>query len=286
MNNTAPLVSICIPVYNAAKYIEQTVNCFLSQTYENIEIIIQDDYSADGTWEILNNLFSQQSKVKLFRNEKNLGIGPNWNNVYDKATGEYIVIANADDIHENTFIEKGVEKLSDSNIDFISFKYKMLFEKTSITKYTLKNEFIKSGYIENAFEKIAFENPFHIIFTIFRKQKLDEIKLNGKLFLDTQVCDAELMLRYAENRTLYYCDEVIGYYRIHETNNSTIPLGELKSYYNDVLPIWHSKLSKKFGFKYRKGILIGAIFYIKSTIKGRSPWNYKLFSNMVRFATI
>ncbi|WP_348825388.1 glycosyltransferase family 2 protein [Flavobacterium aestuarii] len=278
-----PLVSVCIPVYNAEKYIEETVNCFLLQTYINIEVIIQDDFSTDGTWEILNSLFHGMPKVKLFRNEKNLGIGPNWNNAYNHATGEYIVIANADDIHENTFIEKGVDKLSDVNIDFISFKYKMLFEKTGVKKYTLKNEFITSGYVENAFEKIAFENPFHIIFTIFRKKILDEIKCNGKLFLDTQICDAELMLRYSENRNLYYCDEVIGYYRIHETNNSTIPLGELKSYYNDVLPIWHARLTKKFGFKFRKGILMGAIYYFKSAVKGRSPWNYKLFFNMLRF---
>jgi glycosyltransferase involved in cell wall biosynthesis len=280
---TTPLVSVCIPVYNAAKYIEETVNCFLLQTYENIEIILQDDFSTDGTWDILNNLFNGQSKVRLYRNEKNLGIGPNWNNVYDKALGEYVVIANADDIHNNTFIEKGVEKLSDSNIDFISFKYKVLFEKTGIKKFTTKNEFIKSGYVENSFKKIYFENPFHIVFTIFKKKILDEIKINGKLFLDTQVCDAELMLRYGENSKLYYCDEVIGYYRIHETNNSSIPLGESKSYYFDVLPIWHSKLTQKFGFKHRKGILIGVINYVKAMIKGRSPWNYKLFFSMLRY---
>lgn len=279
-----PLVSVCIPVYNAAKYIEETINCFLLQTYENIEIIIQDDFSTDGTWEIVNNLFSNQPKVHLFRNEKNCGIGPNWNNAYDKATGEYIVIANADDIHKSTFIQKGVKIFSDPNIDFISFKYKILFEKTGETRLTIENKFIESGYFENSFEKIAFANPFHIVFTIFRKKKLDEIKWNGKLFLNTQVCDAELMLRYAENRKLYYCDEVIGYYRIHESNNSNIPLGELKSYYNDVLPIWHSKLSKEFGYKFRKGIMINALFYIKSIIRGRSPWNYKLFYNMIRFA--
>ncbi|TDO97061.1 glycosyltransferase family 2 protein [Flavobacterium sp. 245] len=284
MNNR--LVSVCIPVYNAAKYIEETVNCFLLQTYENVEIIIQDDFSTDGTWEILNDLFGKNPKVSLFRNEKNLGIGPNWNNAYEKATGEYVIIANADDIHNNTFIEKGLEKLTDQQIDFVSFKYKMYFEKTGLKKFTSKNEFMKSGYVENAFEKIAFENPFHIIFTVFRKKKLDEIKLNGQLFLNTQVCDAELMLRYAENRKLYYCDEVIGYYRIHETNNSTIPLGELKSYYNDVLPIWHSTLSKKFGYKFRKGIIMGTLFYIKAMVKGKSPWNYKLFFNMLRFSII
>ncbi|WP_348799917.1 glycosyltransferase family 2 protein [Flavobacterium adhaerens] len=280
---TTPLVSVCIPVYNAAKYIEETVNYFLSQTYDNIEIIIQDDYSTDGTWEILNENFANEPKVKLFRNEKNLGIGPNWNNVYDKAIGEYVVIANADDVHNNTFIEKGVKKLTDTRSDFISFKYKRLFEKTGAIKYTEENAPIKSGYIENAFEKIAFENPFHIVFTMFRKKILDEIKLKGKLFLNTQICDAELMLRYAENRNLYYCDEVIGYYRIHETNNSSIPLGELKSYYFDVLPIWHSKLSKKFGFRFRKSLMVGLIAYLKSIIRGRSPWNYKLFFNMFRF---
>lgn len=165
-----PLVSVCIPVYNAAKYIEETINCFISQTYENIEIIIQDDFSTDGTWDILNSLFYGHSKVRLFRNEENFGIGPNWNNAYDKATGEYVVIANADDIHNNTFIEKGVEKLSDTNIDFISFKYKTLNEKTGIKKLTAKNEFIKSGFVENLFEKMVFGRPFHIILQFLERK--------------------------------------------------------------------------------------------------------------------
>jgi hypothetical protein len=107
--------------------------------------------------------------------------------------------------------------------------------------------------------------------------------LNGKLFLDTQVCDAELMLRYGENCKLYYCDEVIGFYRIHETNNSSIPLAELKSYFYDVLPIWHPKLNKYFGFRHRKGMLIVGISYIKAMIKGRSPWDNKLIFSMVRY---
>lgn len=277
-----PLVSICIPVYNAAKYIEETINCFLLQSYQNIEILVQDDYSNDGTWELMNSLFHNITKVKLYRNEKNLGIGPNWNNVYDHAKGEYVVIANADDLHKPSFIEKGVQKLSDSKIDFVSFKYKVLFEKTGILEYTSQNEFLQSGYVENSFEKIVFTNPFHIVFTMFRKNKLDEIKLNGKLFLDTQVCDAELMLRYGEKSTLYYCDEVIGYYRIHETNNSSIPLGEKKSYYFVVLPIWHTRLIKAFGFKFRKGLLVGLVRYCKSMVKGSSPWNFKLFFTMVR----
>ena len=72
-----PLVSVCIPTYNNADYIEETMRSVLNQTYQNIELIIVDDQSEDGTVQVVKNV--KDPRVKLFINEKNLGMSGNWN---------------------------------------------------------------------------------------------------------------------------------------------------------------------------------------------------------------
>ncbi len=68
-----PLVSICIPVYNRVSLIEETINSALNQTYANIEIIINDNQSTDGTWTLINTIAEKhKTKIKVFQNEQNL----------------------------------------------------------------------------------------------------------------------------------------------------------------------------------------------------------------------
>ena len=69
-----PLVSVIIPAYNAERYVELAVRSIMNQTYKNLEILITDDCSTDRTFEILKKLEEEDSRIKLFRNDKNLGI--------------------------------------------------------------------------------------------------------------------------------------------------------------------------------------------------------------------
>ena len=80
------LVSILVPVYNRENLIEETVNSGLSQTYENIEIIIVDNQSTDGTWKILEKLASQDKRIKIFQNNTNIGPVRNWKRCIDEAS--------------------------------------------------------------------------------------------------------------------------------------------------------------------------------------------------------
>ena len=66
------LISICIPTYNGEKYLKECLDTVLSQSYENIEIIIVDDCSTDKTVEIISNIIKLDSRIKLFLLSKNL----------------------------------------------------------------------------------------------------------------------------------------------------------------------------------------------------------------------
>ena len=68
-----PKISVCIPVYNREKYIAQCIESVLAQDYKNIEIIISDNCSTDGTVDIING-YLKDKRIRFYRNETNIGM--------------------------------------------------------------------------------------------------------------------------------------------------------------------------------------------------------------------
>lgn len=100
------LVSIAIPSYNCGKFIKFTIDSLLNQTYPNIEIVVSDNCSTDNTSNILSEFCRKDSRVKFFRNDKNVGYTKNISNAIEKTNGKYIAIYHADDIYSDKIIEK------------------------------------------------------------------------------------------------------------------------------------------------------------------------------------
>lgn len=115
--NNSPLVSVIIPVYNAERFVESAVRSIMNQTYTNLEILVTDDCSTDGSFEILQRLASEDSRITLYRNEANLKIVGTLNSLVAAASGKYIARMDADDISLPTRIEKQVAFL-ESNPDY------------------------------------------------------------------------------------------------------------------------------------------------------------------------
>ena len=98
----APKISVLIPMYNRKHYIEDCVNSVLNQTFQDFEIIIRDDNSTDGVFEFVQEKYSKEistGKIKLFRNEENLGEGKTTNKLILDATGKYFTFLHNDDIY-------------------------------------------------------------------------------------------------------------------------------------------------------------------------------------------
>lgn len=83
------LVSIITPSYNCAAFIGETIESILSQTYQNWELLITDDCSSDNSREIINEYCARDSRIKLFKLEKNSGAGVARNNSIEEARGRY-----------------------------------------------------------------------------------------------------------------------------------------------------------------------------------------------------
>lgn len=106
MSEGQPLVSVCIPLYNAGAFIAATIDSVLRQTYPNWELIIADDMSTDGSWEIV--VAYRDPRIRCFRNPQRLGAEGNWNGVVSAAKGEYVKLLCHDDVLAPECLERQV----------------------------------------------------------------------------------------------------------------------------------------------------------------------------------
>lgn len=100
-----PLISIAMTTYNGEKYLAEQLDSILSQTYSDFELIICDDCSKDSTVEIVQEYCKKDSRVKLFVNEKNLGFKKNFEKAISLCSGDYVALADQDDIWHKDHIE-------------------------------------------------------------------------------------------------------------------------------------------------------------------------------------
>jgi len=106
-----PLVTIMIPVYNREQIVCRALNATLAQTYNNLEVVVCDNASTDGTWDTLQQYANKDSRVKIYRNETNLGPVRNWVKCLEHATGKYAKYLWSDDEISPTFVEIMVDAL-------------------------------------------------------------------------------------------------------------------------------------------------------------------------------
>ena len=124
------LVSIIIPAYNCAEYIEETVASAMASTYPHIEIIITNDGSTDSTAVVIDQVAAKNPLVKAF-NQINKGVSATRNFCISKASGKYILPLDADDLISTDYIEKAVEALSkNDNVKIVYGKADFFGDRT------------------------------------------------------------------------------------------------------------------------------------------------------------
>ena len=139
----SPLVSICIPIYNTEKYVAETLKSVLGQTYKNIEVIFSDNCSTDRSIEIIKSF--NDPRIKIFKNETNLGLEYNCKKVLTLATGEYIKFLGADDGMELDAIEEAIKIFENEkykNVSLVGSYIKIINEKS---KHLYTKKFIFGG---------------------------------------------------------------------------------------------------------------------------------------------
>jgi glycosyltransferase involved in cell wall biosynthesis len=235
------MISICIPTYNGQKFLDACLESVIKQSYQDIEIIVVDDGSKDNTLQIIKKYTEKDARIKVFQNEKNLGLVNNWNHCIDLATGEWIKFLFQDDILATDCIEVMVNAISgndkiitsgrrlilDESLDEETKAYSinetLTFEGLgiiSIMPIYISPQIIASFVVKNISTNFIGE-PTVIM---FKKDIVQELgNFNPDLI---QICDLEYFLRIACNYGVRYIPKPLTYFRVHKGSASTSNVNE------------------------------------------------------------
>lgn len=145
-------VSVVIPVYNAEDYLEESLDCILNQTLEDLEVVCVDDGSEDNSLDILNSIAAKDSRVKVL-SQTNQGGGAARNNALKHVSGEYLYFMDADDKVDLNAFEELYAICEEKNLDFAIFKALNYAEDTG--------EYFETAYYNmNAIRDFAGDNVF------------------------------------------------------------------------------------------------------------------------------
>ncbi|MBI3344759.1 MAG: glycosyltransferase family 2 protein [Gammaproteobacteria bacterium] len=223
-----PIVSICIPTYNGARYLESCLDSVLSQTYKDIEILLVDDGSTDATFEILERYAASDQRIRLARNEQNRGLVDNWNHCIELAHGEWIKFVFQDDLIAPGCLERLVAA-SAQDVFFVACKRNYLFDEDTTkdvrqfyfdNQRLIDNIFSESGrisaqdYCQLALARIGMNFVGEPTSVMLRKSVFDQYGLfNPHLIMS---CDLEYWTRVAIHTGLVYVAEKLATFRVHK----------------------------------------------------------------------
>lgn len=117
------LVSIVVPVYNAEKFLKDTVRTVLEQTYPNWELLLVDDCSNDDSVNIIKEYVTKDDRIQLLKNEKNSGAALTRNKGIEEAKGTYLCFLDADDLWEKEKLEKQLKFMKENHCAFSYTSY-------------------------------------------------------------------------------------------------------------------------------------------------------------------
>ena len=297
------LVSIGIPVFNEEKYIIDTINSALSQTYDNLEIIISDNCSKDGTALKIHDLVNKFDHVDLTIQNKNIGAIENFNYVKKKAKGEFFMWLGGHDIISPDYVQECLEPFQNNDTLILVYSKAKYFpintESTSNRDASIDLVTIGLNPLERAM-KVLNPSICTAIHGVFKMKGVESCFLenipigpdNGFLF-ETSI-KGEF---YEVGKGLYFRREI----RNEETDEERIERYEdiynVKSevsYY--VLKLEHFKIIKRSGLSLKEKIILNAqvfeVFlkefpnrnnFVNCLLKLDSSFKNKIFVNCISF---
>ena len=194
-----PLVSIGIPVKNGFKNkseedidLAKVLDSILSQSYNNLEIIVSNNCSSDETNSYLEKLSKTDKRVKIFNQNNQLEAGENFQFVLDQAKGKYFRWNAADDLMSKDYIEHNVEFL-DNNLDYVSSSSKFFFENEKNKSYSHDLDMNLYTRIKYFFD-IRFLSH-NVFYSVIRKNIITKsIKMSKDYLAIDWMIDLDLLL--------------------------------------------------------------------------------------------
>ncbi len=261
------LVSVVMGVYNIQKLttIDKMMASILNQTYSNIEFIICDDGSTDDTYKIIKEYADKDSRIKLIKNDNNMGLAYSLNKCIEIANGEFIARQDADDISALNRLQLQIDFLKEhKNISFVGSNVYLfdteVWGARELKEFPDKNDFL-------------FSSPFVHGAVVFRKADINKLN-NYRIAKETyRAEDYDLFMRmYEQNLFGVNIQENLYYYQENMNN-----MAKRKYKYR----IDEAKI-RYYGFKKLKLLPKGYLYILKPLVIGLIP-NKLLFKLKLKF---
>lgn len=237
-----PLVSIIILNYNGKGYVEECLDSVLNQTYKNMEVIVVDNASKDGSLEIVKDKY--MSKIILIENDKNLGFAEGNNVAYKKAKGEFIALLNNDAVADKEWLYKLIFAVNRCAPSFGMWASKILFYDNHKMIDTLGHliypDGLNRGRGKGEIDTGQYNKEEEVFYpsgcaAVYRKKMLDEIGFfDPDFFAYGDDTDVGLKARLAGWRCLYVPEAVV-YHRSSATAGRYSPF---KAYLVERNRVW------------------------------------------------
>lgn len=206
------LISIIIPIYNGEKYISDTIDSVLNQTYTQWELIIIDNCSTDGGGEIVKNYQEEHKEIRYIKLDYNSGGPARPRNVgIDNAKGEYVAFLDADDIWLEDKLERQVLFLEKNQVKFTSCSCKLIDEKNTEVQISLLSR-IYSNFVKRRTLCDMIKNNFIITSSVLVEKNLLKKFNEEKNYIAVEDFDLWLQIWIEnDNKYKYQNDKLIQY---------------------------------------------------------------------------
>lgn len=214
------LVSIICPAFNADKFIQETIDSVIKQTYTNWELIIVDDGSTDNTADIVKNNSVVDNRIKYIW-QKNGKQGKARNAALKVAKGTLIAFIDSDDVWLPNKLEHQINLLNNTNADLI-FGYSYLIKNNQFSVETIgKGKGIYQG--NSAIELLLYHHAFIMSTILTKKSIIDSVNGFGEDEIYQYCEDWHFWLKLALNNFIFFTDcNPVMYYRLHQNSATAI----------------------------------------------------------------
>lgn len=216
MTTATPLISVCMPVYNAKRYVAEAVESILSQTFRDFEFLIIDDGSTDGSLDILHRYATQDPRIRLWSGP-NVGYVPRLNEMLALARGPLIARMDADDVSIPDRFARQVEFLRDHpEVDVVGSAMTCIDQRG----YTLTDWAFPVAH--DAIQDLALTGscPFSHPSVIMRRKAVLAVEGYKEELAPAE--DYDLWLRMGERGQLANLPDILVRYRMHDQSVSTL----------------------------------------------------------------
>lgn len=214
------LISVIIPTYNRKIYLVQAIESVLKQKYCNMEIIIVDDNSIDGTENLIRDKYGEYSNIYYLKNNVNKGPGYSRLKGFNQSKGEYIVFLDDDDYYTDyNFFYDAIKKFDEyGSLAFVSANNYIRNEgedKLIENRLNIYNEIDCIEYLKN-FQSLKYPKPQSTFTTVFNKNVLKKVNFNEIKMVN----DTIIYLRALLGGNPAFIKNIVGVYRVHNNNIS------------------------------------------------------------------